>query len=68
MFSLQLNHKFILMLGLVFSLVCSLSVTFASENNISDGVSITSSIFLGFGIMLAFLSVILEVLESICNP
>ncbi|WP_171264202.1 hypothetical protein [Acinetobacter sp. ANC 3832] len=45
-----------------------MATTFSFENDVTDGVSIAVSVFICLAIVVVFSAVILETLESICNP
>lgn len=62
------NHKVIVSLTVLFLLVCSITVTIISNDNLSDSISITSSILLSIGFLVIFAMIFLDFLESICNP
>ena len=62
------NHKVTLSLSVLFLLVCSITVTIMSNDNLSDSISITSSILLSIGFLVIFAMIFLDFLESICNP
>ncbi len=68
MLNLKMNQKIILSIALLFSLFCSMATTFSFENDVTDGVSIAVSVFICLAIVVVFSAVILETLESICNP
>ncbi len=65
---LSTNQKIILSIGMLISLLCSFAVTIAFQNDISDGISMTLSSLLVVAIIAIFATIVLEVLESICNP
>lgn len=62
------NHKVTLSLSVLFLLVCSITVTIMSNDNLSDSISITSSVLLSIGFLVIFAMIFLDFLESICNP
>lgn len=62
------NHKVMLSLSVLFLLVCSITVTIMSNDNLSDSISITSSVLLSIGFLVIFAMIFLDFLESICNP
>lgn len=62
------NHKLILSVGILFLLVCSVSTTIISTNDLSDSISITSSVVLSIGFVVVFAMIFLDFLESVCNP
>ncbi|RKG40380.1 hypothetical protein D7V20_01705 [Acinetobacter rongchengensis] len=62
------NHKVIVSLTVLFLLICSITVTIISNDNLSDSISITSSIILSIGFLVIFAMIFLDFLESICNP
>ncbi|MDR0236680.1 hypothetical protein [Acinetobacter sp.] len=62
------NHKLTLSAGILFLLVCSVSTTIISSNDLSDSISITSSVLLSIGFVVVFAMIFLDFLESVCNP
>ncbi len=66
--TLSTNQKIILSIGMLISLLCSFAVTITFQNDISDGISMTLSSLLVVAIIAIFATIVLEVLESICNP
>lgn len=66
--TLSTSQKIILSIGMLISLLCSFAVTIIFQNDVSDGISITLSSVLVLAIIAVFATIVLEVLESICNP
>lgn len=66
--TLRISQKIILSIGMLISLLCSFAVTIAFQNDVSDSISIILSSLLVVAIIAVFATIILEVLESICNP
>ncbi len=62
------NHKIILSFSVLFLLVCSITVTIISNNQLSDSISITSSVLLSIGFLVIFAMIFLDFIHSICNP
>ncbi|WP_089605365.1 hypothetical protein [Acinetobacter piscicola] len=62
------NHKVTLSLSVLFLLVCSITVTIMSNDNLSDSISITSSVLLSIGILVIFAMIFLDFIKSVCNP
>ncbi len=66
--ALQINHKIILSLSIFILIICSVTVTIISTNELSDNLSITLSILLAMGFISTFSTTLLDIIESICNP
>ncbi len=62
------NHKVIFSFGILFLLACSISVTVISNDNLSDNISITSSVLLSLGLIVVFAMICIDFLKSVCNP
>jgi len=62
------NHTVILSWSIFSILLCSIAVTIVSDNTISDGVSITVSVIAGIALALSLVTVLIDVIRSICDP
>jgi len=61
------NHTVILSWCIFSILLCSIAVTIVSDNTISDGVSITVSVIAGIALALSLVTVLIDVIRSICD-
>jgi len=62
------HNKVIISLSILFLLVCSISVTVIFNNDLSDHISITTSVILSISFIIIFAMIFLDFLKSVCNP
>ncbi|MPW42138.1 hypothetical protein A6M14_11125 [Acinetobacter sp. Ac_877] len=63
-----LNKKLFIFIAIFTLLLCSMSITFIYENNLSDGLSITVSVIAGISLFFTAVITIFEMILDICNP
>lgn len=63
-----LNKKLFIFIAIFTLLLCSMSITFIYENNLSDGLSITVSVIAGISLFCTAVITVFEMILDICNP
>ena len=63
-----LNKKLFIFIAIFTVLLCSMSITFIYENNLSDGLSITVSVIAGISLFFTAVITVFEMILDICNP
>lgn len=63
-----LNHKVILFWSIFTLILCSITITFSSDNSLSDSLSITFSVFAGFALFFTAAMWLEDMVHEICNP
>ncbi len=63
-----LNKKLFIFIAIFTLLLCSMSITFIYENNLSDGLSITVSVIAGISLFFTAVITVFEMILDICNP
>ncbi|NHC03878.1 hypothetical protein G9F31_08855 [Acinetobacter sp. 187] len=63
-----MNHKKKLSIVMLMLFLCSLAVTIAFQNIVSDSISISFSVALAFGLVLVLPFIMMETIREICNP
>ena len=68
MFSPLFKHKIFLFWATFVMLLGSMSIVFIFENQLSDGLAISSSILAGIAMFVIATILVLETVLEICNP
>lgn len=68
MFSMVMNHKIKISFGMIMMIIAAIVVTITSSNAISDGISISVATVLAFGVLAILPFIVLDTIQSICNP
>ncbi|NNG77177.1 hypothetical protein HLH10_13000 [Acinetobacter sp. ANC 4277] len=63
-----LNHKVILFWSIFTLILCSIAITFSSDNSLFDSLSITFSVFAGFALFFTAAMWLEDMVHEICNP
>lgn len=63
-----LSHKVILFWSILTMILCSTIITLSSENNLSDSLSITFTVFAGFALFFTAAMWLEDMVHEICNP
>ena len=63
-----LNHKVVLFWFIFTLILCSIAITFSSDNSLSDSLSITFSVFAGFALFFTAAMWLEDMVHEICNP
>lgn len=68
MLSIAMNHKIKLSIGMLMLLLASILTTIFSHSLLSDSISISFIVMLSFGVFIIFSFIVLDTINSICNP
>nr|WP_174507301.1 hypothetical protein [Acinetobacter sp. Marseille-Q1620] len=68
MFKLLRNYKVLWFFGILAAMLCSISVTLAFDDTISDSVSIIFSVLSGIALLIVMAALFVDAIEAICNP
>ena len=68
MLSIAMNHKIKLSIGMLMLLLASILTTIFSHSLLSDSISISFIVMLSLGVFIIFSFIVLDTINSICNP
>lgn len=63
-----MNHKKMLSIVMLMLFLCSVVISIAFQNIISDSIAISFSVALAIGLFLVLPFIMMETIREICNP